>query len=101
MSKQSDNIKNTKAAQDELNMSFRDYQQVLKGINEGLGVKRNNIKDASKEYNTLIGIARKMAAVEEGILDISDKQLQAEKAKAEGAIAHLNTLATELKDKKK
>ncbi len=101
MSKQSDNIKNTKAAQDELNMSFRDYQQVLKGINEGLGVKRNNNKDASKEYNTLIGIARKMAAVEEGILDISDKQLQAEKAKAEGAIAHLNTLATELKDKKK
>ena len=71
-----ENLDNAKQKVEELKMSFRDYQNVLKGINEGLGVKNDKVKDATKEYTALIGIARQFAAVEEGILDLSDQQLQ-------------------------
>ena len=92
-----ENLDNAKQKAEELKMSFRDYQNVLKGINEGLGVKNDKVKDATKEYTALIGIARQFAAVEEGILDLSDQQLQKAFEKAQQGRNNLKDLAKGLK----
>ncbi len=91
-----ENLEAAKQRAEELKMTFKDYQNVLKGINEGLGVKRSAIGDAVKEYNTLIGVARQFSAVEEGILDLSDKQLQQAYEKSTQALSQLNLAAQNL-----
>ena len=91
-----ENLDAAKQRAEELKMTFKDYQNVLKGINEGLGVKRSAIGDAVKEYNTLIGVARQFSAVEEGILDLSDKQLQQAYEKSTQAHSQLNLAAQNL-----
>jgi hypothetical protein len=65
--------------------SFRDMRSLLEGINEELGKKVNNVKEASKGYSDLTAVASKLALQEEEITRYSDDQLKKFSEKATAA----------------
>jgi biotin operon repressor len=85
-----DKQKEFNKAAEEGNTTFREYSDILKSINEELGKKVSKVKDASSEYNSLTQIANKFIQQEEGILRLSDKQLDTLQKQAQ---TNLNNLA--------
>jgi len=79
------------------NQSFKDQRDILREINAELGKQINNVKDASKAYSGLEGIARKLQNDEEEISKLSVKQLKDLKAKAQANLRDLKTAAERLK----
>lgn len=87
-----DQFKNAKKNAQDLNStigetqdSFRDMRSLLEGINEELGKKINNVKEASKGYTDLTSVASKLALQEEEITRYSDAQLKGFSEKAQAA----------------
>ena len=64
------------------NESFKDQRDILKEINAELGKQIDYVKDASKLYSGLTGIAKKLQNDEESISRLNVKQLKDLKAKS-------------------
>ena len=78
------------------NQSFKDQRDILREINAELGKQINHVKDASKAYSGLEGIARKLQNDEEAISKLSVKQLKDLKAKAQANLRDLKAAAEKL-----
>lgn len=78
------------------NQSFKDQRDILREINAELGKQINNVKDASKAYSGLEGIAKKLQNDEEAISKLSAKQLKDLKTKAEINLRDLKSAAEKL-----
>jgi len=76
--------------------SFRDMRSLLEGINDELGKKVNNVKEASKGYTDLTAVASKLALQEEEITRYSDDQLKKFSEKAQAARAEIESRAKSL-----
>jgi hypothetical protein len=76
--------------------SFRDMRSLLEGINDELGKKVNNVKEASKGYADLTSIASKLALQEEEITRYSDAQLKSFSEKAQAARVEIEVRAESL-----
>ncbi len=76
--------------------SFRDMRSLLEGINDELGKKVNNVKEASKGYSDLTSIASKLALQEEEITRYSDTQLKGFQEKAIAARKEIEERAKSL-----
>ena len=77
-----DNIKKNTKAQKEFNAavddglnSFRDYAEVLQSISGELGKQKSFAALAKKEYDSLVGISKKLSLQEEDLTRLNDKQL--------------------------
>ena len=64
------------------NESFKDQRDILREINAELGKQIDYVKDASKLYSGLTGIAKKLQNDEESISRLNVKQLKDLKAKS-------------------
>jgi len=98
-----DQFKNAKKNAEDLNAamgdtqdSFRDMRSLLEGINEELGKKVNNVREASKGYTDLTAVASKLALQEEEITRYSDAQLKGFKEKALAARKEIEERAKSL-----
>jgi hypothetical protein len=78
----------------------RDQRNLLREINEELGGKINNVKEASKQYKTLESISRKLADDAEEMVELSEKQLEKDLAKAKVAYKELQNSAQRLATQK-
>ena len=74
-------------------MSFKDQRDILRSINEELGKRQNIVKASIKEISKLETITRQLQSSEEGLIILSEKQLENAKGKAEEAIRELGLKA--------
>jgi hypothetical protein len=74
----------------------RDQRNLLQEINAELKGQINNIKEATKQYNTLEDIAKKLQDDAEEMNKLTDRQLEKERDKAKAALRELNTSAERL-----
>jgi hypothetical protein len=77
--------------------NFEDQRDILREINAELGRQINNIRDASKAYSSLESIAKKLQNTEEGISDLSEKQLDDLHEKTKISTRELRLAAERLK----
>ena len=78
----------------------RDQRNLLSEINVELGKQINNIKTASKQYDILENIAKKLQDDAEGMNKLTDKQLDKERDRAKIALRELKTVGDKLTKRK-
>lgn len=74
-----------------------EYRSLLEGITQELGRQNTAVNQANKAYKGLVSTARQLQLEEEGILDLSEKQLKDLKAKTEASILDLKTAAERIR----
>jgi len=75
---------------------FGEYRDVLKEINAEFGKNISNVKEATKAINTLGSVSKTLQNQEEAITRLTDKQLDAQRQKAEVAVRELRANADKL-----
>jgi len=103
MSKNSENIKQSTAAQKEFNAltqegkaSYREFQGIFEAINEELGQQVNSANKAKKEYNALLGISRSLFDNQENINALTDKQLDKQLSLAKSSVAEIKRITEKI-----
>ena len=103
MSKNSENIKQSTAAQKEFNAltqegkaSYREFQGIFEAINEELGQQVNSANKAKKEYNALLGISRSLFDNQEDINTLTDKQLDKQLSLAKSSVAEIKRITEKI-----
>ena len=77
-------------------VASRDQRNLLVEINAELTKQISNVKAASKQYNVLEDISRKLQNDAEDMSKLTDKQLDKEKGKAQAALRDLKASAEKL-----
>jgi len=77
--------------------SFKDQRDILREINAELGKRLSITKEASKEYSKLEDIARQLQNDEEGITQLSEKQLKKLQERTKASLRDLSSAADRLK----
>ena len=85
---------------DNLRDTFAETRDVLVEIQKSLGKNRDTIKEAASEYRKLESIAQKLLLDQENLVQLSDKQIQQEKDKAQAAAQEIKLRAQRLAQEK-
>jgi hypothetical protein len=88
---------NSNSSNQQDTQSFKDQRDILREINAELGKRLSVTKEASKEYSKLEDIARQLQNDEEGITQLSEKQLKKLQEKTKASLRDLSSAADRLK----